>query len=235
MRLVKGLQEAEADRIADAVKTLGPFHSVESLWRASGVSTRSLRRLARADAFNLMGLNRQSALWQIRPLRDEFLPLFETYTDDESLGLESLPEVPMESQVLHDYQSIGRSLKRHPVSFIRKRLAKVGAIESVALRNERVHPQGSIVAVGGVVLARQRPGTASGVVFVTLEDETGIANLILWRNTYERYRRVVRLSRMFLARGRIEREGEVIHIHAQTIESLDEWLPALAARSRDFH
>jgi len=235
MRLVKGLREDEAARIAAAVDEYGPFQSVERLWRVSGVSTASLRALARADAFGSMGLDRQAALWAIRPLRDEPMPLFEQRdaAEEDIDGL--LPEVEPHRRVLHDYGSLGLSLKAHPVSFMRESLAGRGVIETSALRDDRVCPGGRSVKVGGVVLCRQRPGTASGVVFVTLEDETGIANLILWPKVYERFRRVVRLSTALLAHGRVERKNEVVHVHVTRVESLDEHMPELLARSRDFH
>ena len=240
MRLVKGMVEADAHRIAEAVGVYGPFATIERLWRASGVSVRSLRALARADAFGSMGLDRQRALWQIKPLCDDPLPLFDDtdhgYTvDDDPDGLGSLPAVPANRLVLEDYSSTGLSLKAHPLAFVRESLRARGAIPASDLRSERLCPQGRTVSVGGLVLMRQRPGTASGVVVLTLEDETGLVNLILWRDVFERFRRVARLSRVMLAHGHIERQGEVVHLHVHGLESLDDQLDALVARSRDFH
>jgi error-prone DNA polymerase len=117
------------------------------------------------------------------------------------------------------------------MSFLRKALN--GALPAADLRDAKRCPLR--VSVAGIVLVRQRPATASGVVFITLEDETGIANLVLWRDTYEKYRRVVRLSTALLVRGRVERQGEVVHVHAEHLESLDDRLPDLGSRSRDFH
>ncbi|USO00424.1 MAG: hypothetical protein H6810_11630 [Phycisphaeraceae bacterium] len=236
MRLTKGLPEAEARKIADAVRSEGPFASVESLWRASGVGTRALRRLANADAFGSMGLDRQRALWQIKPLRDEPLPLFDGQDElPDEQGLDALPPVAPAVRVLHDYGSVGLSLKAHPVSFIRDRLDELDVTHAAELRSERLCPAGRVLSVAGLVLCRQRPDTTSGVTFVTLEDETGIANLIVWRDIYERYRRVVRLSTLLLARGVISREGEVVHLHVRHAETLDEHLPTLTATSRDYH
>lgn len=238
MRLAKGMIEHDAERIAEAVAERGPFPTVEKLWRASGASVRSLRALAKADAFGSMGLDRQRALWQIKPLCDDPLPLFDAVGDahtSDADGLDDLPAIPANRMVLEDYASTGLSLKAHPLSFIRDTLNGLGAIPASDLRHERVSPQGRQVSVGGLVLMRQRPGTASGVVFVTLEDETGIVNLILWRDVFERYRRVARLSRVMLAHGHVERQGEVVHLHAHRLESLDDRLDALVARSRDFH
>ncbi|MFG0327680.1 MAG: error-prone DNA polymerase [Phycisphaerales bacterium JB037] len=235
MRLVKGMPEQDACRIRDAVRTRGDFATIESLWRASGVSVRALRCLARGDAFGSMGLDRQRALWQIKPLRDEPLPLFAERDGTDETGLDALPAVPIARRVLHDYHTAGLSLKAHPISFIRDRLDERDAIPNGLLRSERACPNGREVRVAGLVLCRQRPSTASGVVFITLEDETGIANLVLWRDIFERYRRVARLSVSLLVRGKVERDGSVVHIHAQHVESLDELLPSLVSASRDFH
>jgi error-prone DNA polymerase len=235
MRLVKGLAEEDADRIVSAVNRCGPFLTVESLWRASGVGTRALRCLARADAFRSMGLDRQQALWQIKPLRDEPLPLFESMDTTSDAGLGDLPVIAPHRAVLSDYESTGLSLKAHPVSFIRDELDKRKIVQASDLRSERLCPQGRKLGIAGLVLCRQRPGTASGVVFITLEDETGIANLIVWSDTFERYRRVARLSTILIARGAIERQGEVVHLHVKSLESADGLLPTLTSISRDFH
>ncbi len=237
LRLAKGLAEEDANRIADAVKERGPFKTIEALWRASGVPVAALRKLARADAFGSMGLDSQAALWQVRALRDEPLPLFDQGTTEAETreGLDALPEVAPSMRVLHDYSSTGLSLKAHPISFIRPHLDSRAATPNTELRSERLSPTGRRVSVAGVVLVRQRPGTASGVVFITLEDETGIANLIVWPKVFERFRRVGRLSAMLLARGRVERQGEVVHVHVDHMESLDGLAPELASASRDFH
>lgn len=237
MRLVKGLPRADADRIAEAVRRAGPFRSVDALWRRSGASVRGLRALARADAFGSMRLNRQEALWQIRPLRDERLELFDHLEAGatEEDGLDELPRISADRQVLHDYLHTGLSLKAHPVSFVRGALEGKNVIPCADLRDEKACPQGRIVRVAGLVLVRQRPSTASGVVFITLEDETGIANLIIWSDTYEKFRKVIRLSTSLMVRGRVERQGEVVHVHADRFWSLDESIPELEKQSRDFH
>jgi len=235
MRLIKGMGEAEADRIAGAVRARGAFASIESLWRASGARARTLRALAEGDAFGSMGLDRRGALWRVRPLKDAPMPLFEgvdTMVDD---GVERLPETPMPERVLHDYASSGLSLKAHPVSFLREGLDGRGVVRAAELRDERASPSGRAVSVGGMVLCRQRPGTASGVVFLTIEDETGIANIVVWRNVFDRYRRVARLSNLLLVHGVVERQGDVIHVHARRLESLDDRMPSLAAIDRSFH
>ncbi len=235
MRLVKGLSRDDAERIADAVADRGPFSTIEALWRASGVSAAFLKKLAQADAFGSMGLDRQAALWQIRPLRDDRLPLFEQTDGTDETGLDLLPRIKPGRRVLQDYESTGLSLKAHPVSFVRRGLAELGAITAADLRSEAACPTGRRVQVAGLVLVRQRPGTASGVVFITLEDETGIANLILWPKVFERFRREARLSRVLLASGRVERQGEVVHLHVERLESLDGEVPMGVRGSRDFH
>jgi error-prone DNA polymerase len=237
MRMVRGLARAEADRLADAVRRAGPFGSVGALRRASGVGAGTLRALARADAFGSMGLDRQRALWTIRALRDEPLPLFDQTEHDapEEETKTTLPEPAPALRVAHDYESVGLSLKAHPLSFMRRVLDRRGVIRAADLRSERLCPAKRSVRVAGLVLCRQRPGTASGVVFITLEDETGIANLILWRDTFERHRRAARLSRVLLARGVVERQGEVVHVHVRGLESLDGEAGRVRVRSRDFH
>ncbi|MFT5423242.1 MAG: error-prone DNA polymerase [Phycisphaerales bacterium] len=235
MRLVKGLGETDGRKIEEVVRTRGAFSSVGSLWRASGASVRAMRRLAEADAFGSMGLDRRAALWAIRPLRDESLPLFEQHEGPDTDGAEALPETTPHGRMAHDYQSTGLSLKAHPVSFVRAELRQQGAVEAAELRNAPRCPPGRRVCVAGVVLVRQRPATASGVVFITLEDETGTANLVVWPKVYDRYRRVVRLSTALVVHGRIEREGIVVHVHADRIESLDNRIETIGSRSRDFH
>jgi DNA-directed DNA polymerase III PolC len=235
LRMVKGLARADGQRVVDAVRRYGAFDSVERLWRISGVSVSGLRALARADAFGSLGLDRQGGLWAVRPLRDEPMPLFEGRDADEASVEGLLPEIEVSRKVLEDYASVGLSLKAHPMSFMRAMLAERGVIEAGELRDERACPSGRTVPVAGIVMCRQRPATASGVVFITLEDETGIVNLILWADIYERLRPVVRLATALLVRGRVERAGAVVHVHVAGAESLDGELPGLVARSRDFH
>jgi error-prone DNA polymerase len=182
-----------------------------------------------------MGLDRQSALWQTRTLRDERLPLFEQTDATDDTALDQLPILPADRAVVHDYNAFGLSLKAHPMSFVRDHLAAEGVTACGDLRDPARCPQGKGVTVAGVVLCRQRPGTASGVVFVTLEDETGIANLIIWRDVFERFRAVVRLARAMRATGRIERQGDVVHLHVREVQLIDTLPSDLSSSSRDFH
>lgn len=265
MRLVRGLNEAEARAIEDAVKRHGRFDSIEALWRASGVTVATLRRLARADAFRSMGLDRQAALWHVRALRDERLALFDREsgpaaewrsgqvkeavggapTSDHSAtpplrhsatSPTSLPHIPLPRQVVHDYAATGLSLKAHPVSFMRHALDARGVTPNAALRDAAAWPAGRRIAVAGIVLVRQRPATASGVVFMTIEDETGVANLILRPRVYARFRKAARHAVVILARGRVERQDGVVHVLAYSVHDVrDDDAGAVPPMSRDFH
>lgn len=234
MRLVSGLSKPETDKIEGAVRRQGPARSMLELWRRSGAGAGTFRRLAGADAFGSMGLSRQEALWNARLLRDDRLPLFEACGEVEQGPLE-LPAVAPDRRTALEYGAVGLSLRAHPVQFVREHLRAKGVSPCADLRDAQRTPNGMGVSVAGLVLVRQRPGTASGVVFVTLEDETGIANLILWSRTFEKYRRVARLSTSLVARGRVQREGDVVHVHVSHLSSVDGLLPRVRSRSRDFH
>ncbi|MCL4220858.1 MAG: error-prone DNA polymerase [Phycisphaerales bacterium] len=243
MRLVKGLVREEAERVVEGVRRFGPFRSLEEMRLRTGVRASTLVKLADADAFGSMGLSRQRALWEAHALRDAPAPLFEQPRDESGEqptepGSEvdpALPEVPLQVEVAEDYLSVGLSLKAHPVSFIRDRLKAAGVTQNCDLADERLCPHGRVVTVAGVVLVRQRPGTASGVVFVTIEDETGIANLILRPEVYERFRRVAKHSRTLACRGAIERQGAVVHVLAGALRSLDAGATPIREMSRNFH
>jgi len=237
MRLVKGLRKDDAERIAAAVGDRGPFDIIDALWRASGVSVAALRRLASADAFGSMGLDRQNAVWQIRALKDERLPMFEQtvrHRSPSDAPPATLPPVGASRQVVHDYASTGLSLKRHPATFLRSRLDRMGATPNGQLKDENRWPHGRAISVAGLVLVRQRPGTASGVVFMTLEDETGVANLIFRPSVFERFRRTARHATMLLIRGRVERKGQVVHVMVRQAIDLTDDLAGLRDNSRNF-
>jgi error-prone DNA polymerase len=263
MRLVTQMREVEAEAIAEAVRRQGRFDSVEALWRASGVRVSAMRALARADAFGSMGLDRQRALWEVMKLRDEALPLFDGREETRKQGNEEmregicslassfpgflhssipLPPIPASTQVVYDYAATGLSLKAHPVSFARGALARSGVSEAGAIADERLFPHGKKVAVAGLVLVRQRPGTAAGIVFVTLEDETGVTNLVVRPNIYEQYRRALRHSVALVAWGKVERQGQVVHVLVERAANLtevisrrDQRAPRMESASRDFH
>lgn len=246
MRLIKGLREEEANAITKAVDRYGAFRSIEGLWRTSSVRIVTLHTLARADAFGSMGLDRQAALWDIRRLRDDELPLFDgkrdegylapgEYSGDSGGERDVLPPILEPRKVVQDYAAVGLSLKAHPISFIRLMLQSRGAIEAAQLKDAKRYPPGMVVAVAGIVLVRQRPATASGIIFMTLEDETAISNLIIRPHIYERFRSAARHGVIILARGRVERQGEVIHILVDHLERIEWPTEALQAGSRDFH
>ncbi len=157
------------------------------------------------------------------------------YTGGSAGERDVLPPIPQPRKVVQDYAAVGLSLKAHPISFIRLMLESRGAIEAVGLKDAKRYPQGMVVSVAGIVLVRQRPATASGIIFMTLEDETGISNLIIRPHIYERFRPAARHGVIILARGRVERQGEVIHILVDHVQSIEWPAEALQASSRDFH
>jgi error-prone DNA polymerase len=213
---VVGLKEDHANLII-ARRGRG-YDSVRDVWLRTGLSPAVLQKLAEADAFGSLGLNRRDALWAIRGLMGtdgaETLPLFTTAgrPAHRSEPDADLPPMPLGESVVHDYKSLALSLKAHPVSFLRPMLQRRGTLTAEELVNVR---NGAVVEVAGLVLVRQRPGTASGVIFATLEDETGIANIIIWSKVFEANRRAVLGSRFLAVKGQLQKEGLVVHIVAQ--------------------
>ncbi|MEX0745080.1 MAG: error-prone DNA polymerase, partial [Phycisphaeraceae bacterium] len=234
LRMVKGLREDEAHRMVDAARNRNALHSIETLWRASGVRVSSLRRVAEADGFRSMGLDRQQALWQILKLRDAPAPLFESTEARQSVtaAADPLPAVPPQRQVTQDYASTGLSLKQHPMSFVRDRLNRMHVTPARELADERRWPHKTPVTVAGMVTIRQRPATAGGVTFISLEDETGHCNLIVRPKVFERCRAAVRTAGVVFARGRVERHGQVVHVNVHSVQDITTMLEGLDARSR---
>jgi error-prone DNA polymerase len=233
MRLIKSMREADGELLRASVRRYGRFSSLGELWKKSGVSARALRTLARADAFRSLGLKRQQALWELRKFREEPLPLFESITERPAAA--ALPPSSPSKEVLLDYRHTGLSVKAHPFHFLRSALEEEGAISAVALRDERSAPRGRRVKLGGLVLVRQRPNTARGIVFMTIEDETGITNLIIKPEIFRRHRAVLCDSIMLLIEGRVQREGEVTHVIVESGWTLDRYLSEMPMLSRDFH
>ncbi|MGY2908252.1 error-prone DNA polymerase [Bradyrhizobium sp. URHC0002] len=204
-----------ADRIV-AARTRRPFTSLEEFARDTGLPKRALILLADADAFRSIGLDRRAALWAVRRLPDDVpLPLFQAAVAREQPdeNARPLPEMPLPEQVVADYQTVRLSLKGHPMEFLRERFTKerVVACKDVNHKNDRHR-----VRCAGVVLVRQRPGSAKGVVFMTLEDETGIANIVVWPKVMEQYRKEVMGARLILVEGYIQSSPEhVTHLVAQ--------------------
>lgn len=230
-RLIKGFPQAAADRIVAARRQVGRFESIEQVHRFSGVRRQQMKQLAEADAFTSLGLKRREALWQVMQLSDESYPLFEQShesTDQPS----SLPPMPLGQQVMTDYATTGLSLKRHPVSLIRPHL---DGLRITPCHKLAELPQGRWVKIAGLVLIRQRPATASGIVFETLEDETGIANIIIRTDIYDRYRAAARHASLLECDGYIERTGQVIHVLAKRLIDQSHLLEGLESHSRNFH
>ncbi|CAN0653511.1 Error-prone DNA polymerase [Nitratireductor aquimarinus] len=237
LRQVDGIREAAALKIM-ATRGAG-FATVRDLYFRSGIDMFSLRRLAEADAFRSLGLDRRAALWEVRGLSGhqgvraaaEELPLFASTKSTEETPLQAeesvaLPELLPGEQVVEDYDTLSLSLKAHPVSFLRPQLKERRIVETRALADI---PAGRFVRVSGLVLVRQRPGTASGVIFMTLEDETGIANVIVWPRVFQRFRRIVFGARMVTIEGILQKESNVIHVVARRL--LDTTPELLAAMS----
>jgi error-prone DNA polymerase len=247
MRCIRGLRKREAEKIVEHREELTEQPSLQALWRCSGARVMSLKQLAHADAFRSLALDRQQALWQIRSLRDSVLPLFDSLSANVSPGVDreierpetNLPQFSAKAEVVRDYTTTGVSLRGHPLHFLRAALLVQGVRTNGELSTHEDAAHGAQFSVAGMVLVRQRPMTASGVVFMTLEDETGLANLIIKPKQFEAFRDVLCDSTLLLVRGRVQREGEVVHLLVFDAEDISESfyeLPdeQLEWRSRDF-
>jgi error-prone DNA polymerase len=231
LRQVDGFPEAIAARIVAARADGGPFRDVRELKERAGLSPALIERLASADCFNSLGLTRRQALWDARCLvAAPDLPLFAAMAQRDE-GAERaatrLPTMPLSEEVVADYQTQRLSLKAHPLAFLRASLGDRGFIRACDLRTRQYR---SSVQVAGVVLIRQRPGSAKGVCFITLEDETGVVNLVIWPDLMEKQRKVIMAARLIEVRGRVEYDDEVIHVIAQ---HLTDATPSLHALSDD--
>jgi error-prone DNA polymerase len=222
MRIVQGLAQADAEAIL-AARADGPFTSIEETWRRSGVKPAALERLARADAFQCLGLDRRQALWEIKALGSAPLPLLAAADAREGAVRPEAAEVPVAlapltagRETVEDYRATQLSLRAHPLAFLRDRLRQRGISPCGALLTAK---DGARIEVAGIILVRQRPGSAKSV-FITLEDESGIANAIVWEAKFKLYRRVVMSSAMVSIRGRVQREGLVVHLIADSLADL---------------
>ncbi|MEL7544059.1 MAG: OB-fold nucleic acid binding domain-containing protein, partial [Pseudomonadota bacterium] len=232
MRQITGLREDHARQLVEARKE--KFSDIAQInWR-TGLPVGALEKLADADAFRSIGLDRRAALWKVRGLaRSKSLPLFAAAETDDQGREENiaLPEMPLSEHVIADYQTVRLSLKAHPMGLLRTHFTELGcAPASVATGL----PDGTRVNVAGVVLVRQRPGTARGVMFMTLEDETGVANTVIWPNTFETFRRIAMSSRLVLARGRIQAHDSVVHLVVDQLEDHSSALGLLSERTVSF-
>jgi error-prone DNA polymerase len=238
LRQVKGLANTDAAAIILA-RGERPFASVDDLWRRAGAPAASLVKIAEADGFRpSMGLARREGLWAIKALRDEPLPLFAAASAREQAIVPEVdePEValkPMKAgrEVVEDYGHTGLTLREHPVTFLRQDLARKKFMTCAAASAGKDFQN---CKVAGLVLVRQKPGSAKNVTFITLEDETGVANLVVWEAVYEKHRRTVLTSSMLGVIGRIQREGDVVHVVAYKLIDLSAELASVGGRDDPF-
>ena len=232
LRMAKGLARMHADAIL-AHRGAG-YASVAELWRRAAVPVAALERLAEADAFAALGIDRRTALWAIRGLGEPPPPLLQAVmagldpavTNPEPTV--TLPPMTAGREVVEDYQSTGLTLRQHPVAFLRTELRARGMVTCASLCAAR---EGRRVVVPGIVLVRQKPGSAKGVMFITIEDETGIANLVLWPALFEKQRRLVLSAGMVACQGRVQRDGAVVHVVVEHLLDLSRELRSVGARA----
>ena len=230
-RQVDGVGKAPAQAIVDA--RIGHYRDIEEVQARSGASVAILEKLADGDAFRSAGLDRRQALWNVRALtRSPGLPLFD-HAQARDQGPDpdvDLPDMSLPEHVVADYQTLRLSLKAHPMEFLRARFSAEGAVTAQSLRTMK---DGARVKIAGLVLVRQRPGTAKGVIFMTIEDETGVANAVVWAKTFEAYRKTVMASRLVLLRGRIQSHEKVIHVVVDRLENHNDRLYRLSEHHLD--
>jgi len=240
LRQIKGFSKREAEKLV-AARGEG-YDTLHDAWRRSGLSLAALETLAKADAWAGLGLGRREALWQIKGLSDAPLPLFAAMEaasvphghnrppgeilDEAPVAL---PSLRLSQQVVEDYRHLHLTLRRHPVSFLRDRFpTSLPHATLVEL------PNGASATVTGLVLVRQQPGTAKGVIFLTMEDETGVANVIVWRRVFQAHRRVLLDSRLLSVTGTLQRQGLVTHIVAERLVDRSAELRRLSDADGDF-
>jgi error-prone DNA polymerase len=230
-RQVRGLANVHGAAIV-AARGPAPFGTIEEVWRRAGVPRVAIERLAEADAFSSIAQDRRQGLWKVKGLVDAPLPLFAAADEREARfrpeSAEQDVTLRMMSEgreVVEDYRSLQMSLRGHPLQFLRSQLDAMRIVRCADLGAIR---DGRNVEVAGVILVRQRPGSAKGVLFVTIEDETGIANGILWPNKFEIYRRQIMSASMIAMRGRLQKEGEIIHVICDRIINHDDMLRSIA-------
>jgi error-prone DNA polymerase len=221
-RQVRGLKDEEMYLLQAARQK--PFANIQQLWRA-GISIAALERLADADAFRSIGLERRQALWEVSALTELPGGLFSAVAEAAEPEGICLPKMTMAEHVLQDYSATTLSLKAHPVSFARQKLFDMNVLTA---RELSMHPDGTLLRISGLVLVRQRPGTATGICFITIEDETGTANLVVFQKRFERFRKEILQSRLLMVEGKLQREGNVIHVVVQRCYNLNVLLQEMA-------
>jgi error-prone DNA polymerase len=251
LRQIKGFAEADAERLVTSRPEAG-YPDPRALWRCSGLGRGALERLAEADASRSISLDRRRALWALKALGEPPLPLFaaadeaavpagnlardatgkalSTAQASEARAMALLPEMPLGEHVVEDYASLRLTLKRHPLAFLRADLTREGLVTAADLAHLPVDRR---LSIAGVVLIRQRPGSANGVVFITIEDETGIANLIVWPAILERFRRAALGATLLRCTGKLQSEESVIHVVADRLDDLTPRLNTLRDATGD--
>jgi error-prone DNA polymerase len=232
LRMVKSLSNSDGGQLV-MTREDTPFRSIDDVWRRSGLAVSSLMPLAEADAFwPSLGKSRRDALWMLKGLRDTPLPLFDAMSapeiDEPVVALRQMTEG---HEVVQDYGHVGLSLRKHPLAFLRGELSVRGILTCTAA-NALKDKSDAIVA--GMVLVRQRPGTAKNVTFMTIEDETGIVNAVVWSRIYEAQRRLILTARMVAIEGQIQKEGEVVHLVAKRLIDLSDQLDSVSQRDDAF-
>ena len=227
-RQVRGLAEDDITLLVTGRKL--NYTSIPAL-RDAGVSLGALEKLADADAFRSLGLNRRQALWEVSALADMPEALFKGQPSESTMeGQVSLPLMAASEHVVHDYATTSLSLKAHPVSFVREKLAMLHIRATNELDTVKdVEP----VKVAGLVLVRQRPGTAAGICFITIEDETGFSNLVVFKNLFDKYRKEILQARLLMVEGKLQREGEVVHVIVKRCFDLTKLLRGLTQANTD--
>jgi error-prone DNA polymerase len=234
-RQIKGAREADMTRLV--ANRADGYPSLRDTWRRTSLTLPVLELLARADAFGSIGLNRRQAHWAIKGLGDKPLPLFE-FGDAATIEGSNLPPVETGQEpdvilptqtagehVVQDYRETSLTLRQHPLALLRPQLKPLGIVQA---RDLATLPENRPIKLAGLVLVRQRPGTASGVIFATIEDETGVGNIIVWPKVFQRYRRAVLASRLICVTGKVQREGLVIHLIADKLDDYTAMLSGLS-------
>ena len=229
LRQVRGLKETDAAQLVLA-RGDEPYTSVDDVWRRSGIGTGALDALARADAFApQLRQQRREAGWSIKALRDAPLPLFD-HAGAPELNEPAPALKPMTEgrEIIEDFSHVGLTLRRHPLALLREDLQGLGRVPCKTAAGAR---DGQFIKSAGLVLVRQMPGTAKGVMFMTIEDESGVANLVIWKTLYEKQRRIALSAHLIGVDGRIQREGDVVHLVAYQLHDLSGELAKLQTRS----
>jgi error-prone DNA polymerase len=235
-RLVTGFRDAEAAALVSG-RNNQPFLDVEDAWRRSSVQVSSLVRLAEADAFSgSIGLARRDALWAIKALRDNPLPLFVASEDRAPVPevneiVVRLKAMTAGHEVVEDYAHVGLTLRAHPVSFLRAALLSKNVLSCA---DANASGEGRRMKVAGLVLVRQRPGSAKGVMFITIEDETGVSNSVIWPSVYEQNRRIIHAAHMLLIEAKVQREGQVVHLVVEKLTDMSAELKAISEEDTPF-